>query len=682
MSSKILKNQRFSHNFFIAIAEQLFCLIILAMLIRVIELLFITSAPPLKILTFFSVIGSEAVFILLFMLFPGCLLAVINVFSRGGYKILFSILLFLLLFLYLAGTQYYYTTQFFLDRVLFFFSYAELKLIAGSELPTVWKKFSIMYLGAIITFFILLILLLSNKLSSYLNKRVSLILILTMLILAFVPNLLISPNSLNSDAKGTAVSKPLYFTKDLIKDLMPNKKEISLSTSIDNYRQFAKLPHHPLQYEFPLMRSFDTAHDELSKYFKPFDGPPNLVFVFMEGMGSSYSGSDAYYGSMTPNLDSIYEKSLYWPNTISNTDRTHGIFANILASTPHGFERGITNLKLKEYPQMFSLSKLLCSNGYNGNFIYGGWAYFDNYEPFLKINYVSNVFEEKYFEKNYKAQSYEVEGKHSWGIPDDRLLNLYFDLKKDTIDTPYLNIILTQSLHTPFTIPHQKEYILRAKEHFAANSGNMEFFNKDKEAWSTIFYTDDVIGKFMDDYKKMPEYGNTIFVFVGDHNSQAFDFKNVIDMHHVPLAIFSPKLKQGKRFSDIVSHTDVASSFTKLFLPYLKNARLPKYSNWMSSGLSTSNTFSAKNPIYIGRFSGDIIGVIKDDILLFQDQLYEIKPGMLLDKIENKKIKSKFKESLESYKKINRYVLEENKLLMEDGKELYPNVKANFYFPE
>ena len=682
LPSKISKSRRFFHTFIKALGEQALCFFLLALVFRTSELLFTEQSQTITLSLVAQSIGNEVAFVLLLILSFGWILALISRFSRIIYKILLCILTFLILFIYLVSTQYYYATQFLLDRVIFFFSIPELKHIASSEWSNVWSKFSMLYICSLVFFIVLCISIIFNKLRSCLNFLRSIIFLGFLIMIAFSTTLFLKSNSLDPNQGQIAISKPLYFCTNIISGIFPSKQTTDKIAAIDAFRNFAELPNHPMQYEFPLMRPLDTSKDELSKYFQPFNGPPSVVLVFMEGMGSAYSGPGAYYGSMTPNLDSIYKKSLYWPNTISNTDRTHGIFANILASTPHGFERGITNLKLKEYPQMLSLSKIACSNGYQGNFIYGGWAYFDNYEPFLKINYMQNVFEEKYLINTYGAKKFEVEGKHSWGIPDDQLFEHYFSLLSDTFQSPYLNVVMTQSLHTPFLIHDQEKYIQIADLRIQENGGKPEVFRRNKNAWATLVYVDEAIGEFMDEYKSKPNFQNTIFVFVGDHNSQAFNFKNILDMHHVPLAIYSPKLKEAQKFKDIVSHTGLTASLLRVLIPYLKETTLPQYSNWMSSGLSMENTLSAKNPIYIGSFSGDINGVIKDDILLFRDRLYKIKSGLMLEDLGNEKMKKQYQHALESYKFINKYVLEENKLLMNDGKKFYPNAKADFYFPE
>lgn len=67
----------------------------------------------------------------------------------------------------------------------------------------------------------------------------------------------------------------------------------------------------------------------LGPFFKSPDAattagqPPNLVFIVFEGLGTAFLGEENAYGGFTPFVDSLSQESLYWPNTLSTTGRTH-----------------------------------------------------------------------------------------------------------------------------------------------------------------------------------------------------------------------------------------------------------------------------------------------------------------------------------------------------------------------
>ena len=70
--------------------------------------------------------------------------------------------------------------------------------------------------------------------------------------------------------------------------------------------------------EYPLLHT-NTSKDLLSDYFDFNTSPPNIVFIIMESLSRSYSGKNAYLGSMTPFLDSLSNHGIYFENFINFT---------------------------------------------------------------------------------------------------------------------------------------------------------------------------------------------------------------------------------------------------------------------------------------------------------------------------------------------------------------------------
>lgn len=638
--------------------------------------------PDTPVLLFLiSILQGMAAATGLYLISFGLIVSLVRLISRLGSRLIYSLAALLTLLIYISATQFFYTTRLLLDKVIFYFSWKELKLIIQSETGTAIDTYLWFYIFCSLILAIFIFLRFRKKEKA--NPRFSALqsglgIFIGILIISFYAWPVMS---LNNSTTNIARSKTEYFAQSVLRQLIPrSKREMRFEDVVAEYRDFNYLNPISSQDEYPLIHKFDPEKGDISKFFKKFDGPPSVVMVFCEGLSSSFSGPGARYGSMTPHLDSLYAKGLYWPNALSNTDRTHGIFANALASMPHGFERGMTNLRIKPYPQHFSLPKLLVSNGYDAGFMYGGWAYFDNYEPYLRKNYVDKIFGQKFWEENYNAKAFQQSPEHSWGIPDIPFFKLYFKLKpEDRLEPPYLGIFLNESLHSPFKIPNQKKYIARAREKYLESHNDPEFFERYTDKWATIYYMDEAIGNFMRQYRQRPEYQNTIFIFVGDHNFFGFPINNELDIHNVPLVIFSPKLKEAHTFKDIVAHTDLPASLVKLLSPYLPDPIIPEYSNWMSPGLSTTDELKATRPIYLGTFSGTIQGVVRSDTLFINDRLYQISGNMEMNQIRDADARESFENALDDYRAINKYVIEKDKLIL-DPDSNYLNHAGAFFF--
>jgi uncharacterized sulfatase len=299
------------------------------------------------------------------------------------------------------------------------------------------------------------------------------------------------------------------------------------------------------------------------------------------------------------------------------------------------------------------------------------------------MNYVKNVRGKTFFKDEFNINLKKDGESFSWGIHDKELFNLYFKLReRDTSKAPFFDIILNLSLHSPYDIPNQDKYIKKSKKRFMEVNGDMELYEKKKLELSVMAYQDEAIANFLTEYSKRPEFLNTIFVFVGDHNVNALPNQWKLERHHVPLAVFSPKLKESKTFNDFVSHSDIPISLVSLLNPYLNLTPIPKLFHWLGYGLTTTNKAQAKRPIFIGRFNGDIVGVLKNDTLLIDKRLYLLNKTLHPTEINDESQKEYLSQRLNEYKIINQFVLENNRLLLDEDALLFPNEKADFFFPQ
>jgi phosphoglycerol transferase MdoB-like AlkP superfamily enzyme len=104
----------------------------------------------------------------------------------------------------------------------------------------------------------------------------------------------------------------------------------------------------------------------------------------------------------------------------------------------------------------------------------------------------------------------------------------------------------------------------------------------------SVLNLNDALQKFFENYKKRPDFNNTIFVVTGDHSMPEIPFETKIDRYHVPLIIYSPLLKQAKRFKKRVTHFDLAPS---ILAYYRTNYKLhtPSSVAWIGKGLTNDD---------------------------------------------------------------------------------------------
>jgi cellulose synthase/poly-beta-1,6-N-acetylglucosamine synthase-like glycosyltransferase len=336
---------------------------------------------------------------------------------------------------------------------------------------------------------------------------------------------------------------------------------------------------------FPFLKVENTP-DFLGAYFEPMAGPPNIVFIVVEGLGSAYSRPEGYVGNFTPFLDSLSRSSLFFRNALSTSGRTFGMIPALTGSLPYarsGF------LDLPEYPVHFNLWNVLAANGYETGFYYGGEASFDRMEPYLQKQGVQRIISRANFPEGYSLLPKSSNGE-SWGYEDAAVLSV---LAKEKSEGPYLRMALTLSTHNPFLINESARYESRFEQRMqelGLSSPAREMARDHRKALVTVLELDDNLRQFMNSYKEREDYANTIFVITGDHAMPEIAFETKLDRYRVPLLIFSPKLKSARSFPQMVSHLDVAPSLLTLLRKQL-GMEMPNSVTWVGEGLQGSKGY-------------------------------------------------------------------------------------------
>ncbi len=482
-------------------------------------------------------------------------------------------------------------------------------------------------------------------------KNLSIILLILTFGLILFPYTFIKNLSTNSENLFTE-NKVYYFFKDLI-----CTKDIEHYTvNNENIAKELISNHKGLNNDFPLYRERDTLQDVLSPYFHEFEQPPNLVFIIVESLGRNYSGQDAIYGSYTPFLDSLAKNSLYWYNFLSTSGRTFQALPSIFSSVPYG-KAGFCEYG-EQFPYHTSLLRNLKHNGYFISFFYGGWMRFDNMDLFLQYHLIDYAI--KYFPKQFKKMGNE---KNSWGYDDKTLFSYSFKVLDSFPQNPRVDIYLTLSNHKPWNFSEMPVYEKRA-EQFARTFDeqvNEEDKTYLKKCMAATLYADDALRKFFNDYKKRPEYENTIFIITGDHGI-SYSNELYLKKFHVPLIIYSPKLKKTAVFKGLCSHLDIAPSLEKL-LQHKAKLHFPLWTCYSGDCLDTSKYFKNKKIhtfIWESRTYPDII---YSNYYLNNDDLYVIADNFKQTLVKNEAIEQELKIKKTALVNLFKFLPESNKIL-------------------
>jgi len=268
----------------------------------------------------------------------------------------------------------------------------------------------------------------------------------------------------------------------------------------------------------------------------------NVLFITVESLSGEfmeYLGSKK--GKITPSLDTLVNKSLFFTNFYAVGTRTiWGLEAAALSAPP---KPGQSVIKRPNSENMFSMGQLFKERGYDLKFIYGGNGYFDNMNYFFENNGY-NIVDNSEFADN------EVTFSNAWGVCDQDLFNkaLSESDRSFAAGKPFLNLIMTTSNHRPFTYPEGLIDIPSGKNREGA-----------------VKYCDYAIGELIRKASTKPWFNNTLIVIMADHCAGSAGQTELPFMEYqIPLIIYNPTIVQPQRIDKLSSQIDVAPTLFAL----------------------------------------------------------------------------------------------------------------------
>lgn len=417
-----------------------------------------------------------------------------------------------------------------------------------------------------------------------------------------------------------------------------------------------------LDNKYPL-ETKDNTENVLGQYFIESKKKPNVVVIVVESLGADLFGVNDYGYTFTPFLDSLSKHSLLWTNCLSTTPRSFGAVPAITGSVPHGTK----GFQFGDIPEHNSLFTILKNNGYETNAFYAGDFSFDKVYDYLvaqKIDFLA-PFKEEQKKKENSHYDYTY-----WGYQDKPMFDKSMSIiEQRDINKSYFDLFMTVSQHDNRLRLNDKErseaYYERAREIIASLPEEEQ--NKMNEIighLAATIYGDEAIQYFVKRYSEFYNDGNYIFVITGDH-SLNINSDNPLDAFHVPLIIWSPLLKEKKRFEAVVSHNDIVPTLNALLRDNFR-LKTPHTTHWLGKELDTTANFHCDMNTCFLRYIRNIFDGIIDDYYYtteyYVKELYRIKDKLELEKINDPDIIKKVDEKFNSMIYVDNYSYTNNKL--------------------
>ena len=273
----------------------------------------------------------------------------------------------------------------------------------------------------------------------------------------------------------------------------------------------------------------------------------NIVVIAVESLSADFLSAYGNEDGITPNLDTLIEKSLVFDNLYAAGNRSvRGLEALTLCLPPSA---GESLIKRPDNAGLFSTGTVLRANGYTTSFIYGGDSYFDNMRTYFSGNGFE-IIDKACYPKE------DITFANIWGTCDEdsyRVALKEFDKKAES-GTPFHAIIFTISNHRPYTFPE----------------GKITYDGEMKSRSAAVKYTDFAIGQFLAEASRKPWFAGTVFVIVADHCASSAGKTSIpVDKYHIPAIVYSPGFIRPQRVEKLCSQIDLMPTvFSLLHFSY------------------------------------------------------------------------------------------------------------------
>ena len=320
---------------------------------------------------------------------------------------------------------------------------------------------------------------------------------------------------------------------------------------------------------------------------------PDIIFITLESWAANMIGALGNPDHVTPYFDELTKEGLLFTNIYATSGTSETGHTSIFSGYPTipGISISSESAKCRQLPSIFTTLK---HHGYESSYYFGGALAYGNIGGYLTEMKVDRLTDEN---------DLNLTPKGDLGIHDEAMFT-YFIKELKQAKSPYLYGLFTQSTHSPYDMP----------------MGELKTHPKNKEGYvNSVVYTDYQLKLLVEQLKLLPNFENTLVVFVADHGKTNYTNNNVYssDFYHIPLLFWGGALKQefkGAKNYKIGSQSDIAKTLLNQMekkhddFKWSKNLLDPNAPSWalltstMSFGIIDSTGYAAYHTINESNF--------------------------------------------------------------------------------
>lgn len=300
----------------------------------------------------------------------------------------------------------------------------------------------------------------------------------------------------------------------------------------------------------------DSLRQSADSLHTLFNTPrPDVLFVILESFSSKLMAALGGEPDIAVHLDSLSREAVLFTNFYANSFRTDRGLVAILSGYP-----AQPTTSIMKYPRktqhLPAIAGSLKDAGYATRYYYGGDADFTNMRSYLMSSGFDHIVSDRDFPVSERLSK--------WGVHDHLVFNrLLEDLKAEASAlpvagdsvvaierTPRFRVLQTSSSHEPFEVPYR-----RLKN----------------DRLNAFAYTDSCVGAFVKQFRKLPQWKNTVVVLVPDHlGAYPEGISNLaVERYRIPLLMIGGAVRAPRRIDVYGSQHDIAATLlAQLGLPH------------------------------------------------------------------------------------------------------------------
>jgi len=231
----------------------------------------------------------------------------------------------------------------------------------------------------------------------------------------------------------------------------------------------------------------------------------NVLIVQAEAFQEFVIGQSIGGKEITPNLNELISKSVYFPNFYHQTAQGRTSDADFLTScSMHPLPTGSVFIRFAGN-EFDCAPSILKSQGYDTtvHHAYDG--------SFWNRNNMYHNMDYDYF---YNIKDYNIDEPIGWSLGDQSFFRQTVEQLKERDKSPFYALSITLSSHHPFKLPYANQEL---------NVGTLQGSILG-DYLQAAHYVDSAVGQLVEELKQAGLWENTLLLFYGDHDNSVYDW--------------------------------------------------------------------------------------------------------------------------------------------------------------